>query len=268
MLFMSSSMRTIPVLAFDVATSFDLAALRPQAEAWGKLIERSPVILELENDHYVVVFPYGSAVFFNMHESEAKAWLERLKPYAARANRREFTDSFTLSIGDTRKIHATTEELSVKQFMVDTVKLVAIVLSRSVGLEYYEELIDRTLARLEESVDRLSREGRLVSGRRTLVKQVGLALAIHHELAYNLQLLDDPDIVWERGEEMQQLYDHMSAQFSITKRAQAVERKLDIIARSSEFLIERLQDRTANMLEWGIIALFIIDLVLIFAVSK
>ncbi len=261
-------MRTVAVLAYDVATSFDLTRLRPQAEQWGKLVERNPLILELEAGRYVVVFPYGSAVFFNCDEPEARAWLERLKPFAARANRREFTDSFTLTIGAGRAPRATTEELSVKQFLLDTVKLVAIVLSRSVGLEYYEDLIDRNLAKLEVSVDRLSREGRLVLGRRALVKQVGLALAIHHELAYNLQLLDEPDVVWERGEEMQQLYEHTAAQFSISKRAQAVERKLDIIARSSEFLIERLQDRTANMLEWGIIALFVIDLVLIFALSK
>lgn len=40
-------------------------------------------------------------------------------------------------------------------------------------------------------------------------------------------------------------------------------RKLEIIARSNEFIIERLQDRTANLLEWAIIFLFVIDLALI-----
>lgn len=261
-------MRTVSVLAYDIATSFDLANLRPQAEAWGKLVERNPLILELEGDKYLVVFEYGSVVFFNFSEDEVRGWLLRLKPYAVRANRREFTDNFTLYIGDKRKRSPTTEELSVRQFMLDTVKLVAIVLSRSVGLEYYEDLIDRNLAKLEEAVEMLSREGRFVARRKALVRQVGLALAIHHELAYNLQLLDEPDVVWERGEEVHKLYEHLSAQFSINKRAQAVERKLDIIARSSEFIIERLQERTANLLEWGIIALFVIDLVLIFALSK
>lgn len=261
-------MRTVPVQAFDVATSFDLAMLRPQAELWGKLVEHSPLILELPQERYLVVFAYGSAVFFNFTNAEVRGWLDRLKPYATRTNRREYTDTFTLYIGNQKRGLASTEQLTVRQFLLDTVKLVAIVLSRSVGLEYYEELIDRSLARLEESIDVLSREGRLITGRRTLVKQVGLALAIHHELAYNLQLLDDPDVLWDRGQEVQRLYEHLAAQFSIAKRAQAVERKLEIIARSSEFIIERLQERTANLLEWGIIALFVIDLVLIFILSK
>ena len=60
------------------------------------------------------------------------------------------------------------------------------------------------------------------------------------------------------------LYEHLAAQFSISTRAQVVERKLNIIARSSEFILERLQDRTANLLEWAIIFLFVIDLVFIF----
>jgi len=256
-------LRSIPVLAFDVATSFDLAALRPEAETWGKVAERSPLIIEFSSDRYLVVFAYGSVVFFNFSADEARQQLERLRTYAVRANRREFTDTFTLYVGLRRSV-TSTEEITVKSFCLDTVKLVATVLSRSVSLEYYEDLIDKNLGQLEESVDQLSREGRLVMRRRELVKTVGLALAIHHELAYNLQLLDDPDLLWERGPEMQQLYEHLSIQFSISQRAAALERKLNIIARSSEFIIERLQERTANLLEWAIIVLFVIDLVFIF----
>ena len=255
---------TISVLAYDVATSFDLTGLRPAAEAWGKLLERDPLIIEFEATKYMVVFEYGSVVFFNFSSAEISSWLGQLKVFAHRANRREFVDKFTLYIGDKKKKIATTEELTVKQFMLDVVKLVAIVLSRSVGLEYYEDLIDRRLAKLEQSVDVLSREGRFIFKRRELVKEVGLALAIQHELAYNLELLEAPDVVWERGEEMQTLYEHLAAQFSIATRAQVVERKLNIIARSSEFIIERLQDRTANFLEWAIIFLFVVDLVFIY----
>ena len=262
-----SAMRSISVLAFDVATSFDLTTLRPAAEQWGRVVERSPLIVELSQDRYLAIFPYGSVVFFNLTIDEARSWLDQIKSYATRANRREFTDTFTLYVGVKRRA-ASTEEVSVKKFLLDTVKLVATVLSRSVSLEYYEDLIDRNLGKLEESVDQLSREGRLVLKRRELVKVVGLALAIHHELAYNLQLLDDPDVLWEQGPEMQELYQNLGSQFSISTRAAVLERKLNIMARSSEFIIERLQDRTANLLEWAIIGLFVIDLVFIFGVAK
>ena len=257
-------MRSISVLAFDIATSFDIATLRPQAEKWGKIVERSPLIIEFSDERYAAIFDYGSAVFFGFTATEARKVLDKLKTYASRTNRREFTDHFTLYIGDHSKQRVTTESLTIHQFFLDTVKLVAIVLSRSVGLEYYEDLIDRNLAKLEETVDKLAREGRFVLNRRSLIKQAGLALAIHHELAYNLELLDVPDVLWEKGAEMQKLYEHLSSQFAILRRSQAIERKLDIIGRSSEFIIERLQDRTANLMEWAVIVLFVIDVVLIY----
>lgn len=208
-------MRSIQVYAFDIATSFDLVAMRSVAETWGKVLEHNPLIVEFEPNKFMVVFEYGSVVTFSFSRSEVRGWLERLKQYAVRTNRREFTDSFTLYIGNQRAGVMSKEELSVRQFFLDTVKLVAVVLSRSVSLEYYEELIDRNLAKLEASVDSLSREGKLVLKRRQLLKQVGTALAIHHELAYNLQLLDDPDVVWDGGEEMHKLYQNLSGQFSI-----------------------------------------------------
>ncbi len=255
-------MKSIPVLAFDVATSFDNIKLVTEFQNQVKLIVKDPLIWKLSGEKYLVVFDYGSVVFFNFNESEARLWLNKLKAFAQRTNRKEFTDSFTLYIGG-KKNTLNTNELRVEQFLLDTIKLVAIVLSRSVGLEYYEDLIDRNLEKLEESVDSLSYQGKFISSRRQLIKQVGLAHAIQHELAYNLALLDDPDVVWERGEEMEKLYKVLSDQYKINNRVQVIERKLSLITKSSQFILERLQDRTANLLETAIIFLFVVDIIFI-----
>ncbi|MFH1111757.1 MAG: RMD1 family protein [Patescibacteria group bacterium] len=254
-------MRSIQVFAYDIATSFDLPLIRQQADSWGKVLEKDPLVCQLAEEKYLVIFDYGSVVFFGFSTQEVREQINNLKKYANRANRREFVNSFALHIGN--RIAVSTEEMVVSKFMLDVVKLVAIVLSRSVGLEYYEDLIERNLAKIEEAVDKLSHEGRLVGSRRELVKQVGLALAVNHELAYNLGLLDEPEIVWDRGAEMQKIYQHLTSAFAIQRRAQTVERKLDIIAKSSQFIIDRLQDRTANLLEYGIIFLFVVDLILL-----
>lgn len=251
----------IKVLAYDIATSFDMDQLRRRASEWGNLRETEPVIIELAKNKYMVVFDYGSVVFFNTDSSEAQSLMERLKEFAQRANRQVYTDDFTLYVGGGPGV-ASSDQLTVSKFFLDAVKLVAIVLSRSVALSYYEDLIDRSLAKLEKTVDTVAREGRFVGKRRSLIKQVGLANAIQHELAYNLALLDDPDVVWERGEEMQKLYQNLSVQFSIQRRAQIINRKLSIISNSTSFIIEQLQYRTANVLELAIIFLFIVDLII------
>ncbi|MFH1866746.1 MAG: RMD1 family protein [Patescibacteria group bacterium] len=254
--------KTISVSAYDIATSFDLSKLQTKVKDLGKLRDHDPIIVELAATKYLVVFDYGSVVFFNFALNEEKQWLARLKQFSIRANRRVFSDNFTLNIGD-RKSRVSTNELSVNKFFLDIVKLVAIILSRSVALEYYEDLIDRNLEKLEESVDTLSREGRFIVSRRELIKQVGLANAIQHELAYNLSLLDDPEVVWERGEEMQQLYQHLSSQYAIQRRSQIISRKLEIISNSSKFIIDQLQNRIANVLEAAIVFLFVVDIIFI-----
>lgn len=256
-------MKSIPILAYDVATSFNLKTLQVDAAAWGSVVARDPVIVQFADDRYIAVFDYGSVVFFNFDQEAARHWLGKLTPYASRMGREEFTDDFTLHVGK-EDGGLSTEELEVPEFTLDVVKLVAVVLSRSVSLEYFESLVDRSLGQLEDSIEQLARTGRLKDTRKSLTMRVGVALNIQHELAYNLGLLDDPDIVWEGGHRMEKLYAHLSQTFDIRERAQAMQRKLDIIAKSSEFIILRLQERVLTWQEYAIIALFVIDIVLIY----
>lgn len=256
-------MRSIPIVAYDVATSFDLPALATPAALWGAILSKDPLILHFSDKRYIVVFEYGSVVFFNFTTAEMRDWLTRLQPYAARMNRREFTDNFMLHVG-AQEGETSKEELGVTEFNLDIVKLVAIVLSRSVSLEYYEDKLDRSLERLEDAVEQLSRTGKLVGDRQNLSRQVGVALNIQHELAYNLELLDDPDVVWESGRVIEKLYEQLTLTFDIRQRVQVLERKMAIVSKSGEFIIQRLHDRTMVRQEYAIIGLFILDLVLIF----
>jgi uncharacterized Rmd1/YagE family protein len=138
------------------------------------------------------------------------------------------------------------------------------VLSRSVSLEYFEDKIDRSLAQLEDTMEHLARKGRLMGTRRALAQQVGIALQIEHELAYNLGLLDNPDMIWESGHRIGKIYSHLARSFDIQDRVLILQRKLAIIQRSCEFIIHRLQDRTLTWQEYAIIALFVIDIILIY----
>jgi uncharacterized Rmd1/YagE family protein len=256
-------MRSIPILAYDVATSFNLKTLQVTAAEWGSIVSRDPVIVQFPDDRYMVVFDYGSLVFFNFTEETARHWINKLSDFATRWGREEFTDNFTLHVGKAEG-EPSTEEFTVPEFTLDIVKLVAIVLSRSVSLEYFEFLVDRSLGQLEDTIEQLAFTGKITGSRTALTKQVGVGLNIQHELAYNLGLLDDPDILWEGGQRIGKLYTHLAQTFDIRERALALQRKIDIIAKSSEFIILRLQERTLTWQEYAIIALFVIDIILIY----
>lgn len=259
-------MRSIPILAYDVATSFNLGSLRTAAADWGSVVSKDPVVIALPEEQYVAIFDYGSIVFFNCDAAATQKWIERLSPFVTRMSRQQYADSFTIHVGKAEG-EFSTEELYVPEFSLDVVKLVAIVLSRSVSLEYFEFLVDRSLGQLEDSIEQLAHTGRLVGSRRNLTRQVGFALNIQHELAYSLGLLDDPDVVWGGGKRMYDIYVHLSQVFDIRERAQILQRKIDIITKSSEFIIQRIQERTLTWQEYAIIALFVLDLFVIYWVG-
>jgi len=255
-------MDTITVKAFDVATSFDLKQFAPEVERVGSILKNNPLIADLGQGRYIAAFDYGSIVFFNLTDASVEGWIERVKPYAQRMNREYHTDEFQLILSPDQGSRISTEELAVNKLDKDIVTLVSIVLSRSVALEYFEHLISQSLASLEEFIQRLAHEGRIVRKHRALIKQVGLALAIEHELAYNLEVLDEPDVVWEGGEEIERLYRNLSKMFDLGDRTEVIEKKLSLISRSSEFIISRLSDRRATLLELAIVILILVEIVL------
>jgi len=263
---MQEGAKSFLVKAYDVAASFDLASLRFQLAKSEEVLERNPLIFRFGGDQYLVVFDYGAAVFINFSDEEETYFLTQLKKSSDGVNRKEFVDSFTLYLGERREV-ATAEELWVKELTLDAVKLVAIVLSRSVSLEYYEDLIEGKLANLEGPVNLLTSQGKFGSGLRKYVKKFGTVLGISLELAHCLHLLDEPDITWE-SEEMQKLYDRLNVLFDLAKRSQTVERKLKIIKESCKFIIELQHNRSASIMELAIILLFVIDIVLLLITYK
>lgn len=259
-------MQSIPVLAYDIATSFNLKLLQSTAAEWGEVVARDPVIVAFPDNRYIAIFDYGSVIFFNFDSTTAQNWFSKLAPFASRMGREVYSDNFTLHVGKSDG-EPTTEEFSVPEYTLDVVKLVAVVLSRSVSLEYFEFLVDRSLAQLEDTIEQLAKTGRLTGRRKMHIQQAGVALNIQHELAYNVGLMDEPDIVWEGGQRIEKLYTHLSLTFDIVERVQTMQRKLEIISRSTEFIIHRIQDKTLIWQEYAIIALFIIDVLLIYVLG-
>jgi len=260
--------RSIKVVAFDIATSFDLAQLKNRAETerWGKVYKYNPLIIQFTDGRYLIVFEYGSFVAFEFDENQIRQLINQLKPYDSGFNRSEFIDDFTLIIGEQHG--ATTEELWVKEkeFDINMVELVAIVLSRSVSLQYYEELINKSLGGLEKPEDELIKDNRSTLKDREYVKQVVQVLTINRELAYNLQLFDEPDVVWATAK-LKKVYARLADLFSLKIRAQAVEHKLRFIKESNSFMLGLRQHRSGINQGWAIIGLFILETIVLIIVS-
>jgi uncharacterized Rmd1/YagE family protein len=254
----------IYVKAFDVASSYDLKAARDVLvnNFSGKVLNLNPLLVQFAPRKMAVLFDYGSIVFFNHSLPEITEALDTLRGCTQRPNRRFSEDEFVLNITARLQMPEGTEELFIKEFTKDIAMVVSIVLSRSVSLEYYESLISDTFGRLEESIATLAREGRIQKNERTLTKEVGLAISVEQELAYNLSAFDEPEIVWSGGKKIDELYKKLKREFDLDDRIRAIQQKVSIISRSSTFVISRLEAQRAQVLEWIIIVLIAFEIIL------
>ena len=250
--------------SFDVASAYDLKLARDQLfpGSSAKLLDSNPLTIQFAPRRIVAVFEYGSIVFFNFDENECQVIIDRIKACASRPYKTVSRDDFALYLAPREKKPEGTDELYIKDFNRDTAILVAVVLSRSVALEYYEALVGNSLARLEQTVTGLAGTGRIPRGERELTRQVGLGLLIEHELAYSVSAFDDPDIIWEGGARMNQLYLALKREFDLDDRIKVIQQKVSLVSRWSTFVIARIEGHRSRMLEWIIIILIFSEIIL------
>ena len=80
---------------------------------------------------------------------------------------------------------------------------------------------------------------------------------------YNLSIFDDPDIVWDGGKRIEDLYKSLKREFDLEDRIEIVQQKISIISRSSTFVIARLEGQRSRILEWIIILLILLEILLV-----
>ena len=256
--------KQIIVRAFDYASEYNLKAARDffQKNFSAGGLKRDPLLVQLGEEKMVVLFDYGAIVFFNVERKECERIMAELDPFALRKNKFISEDEFVIHISDMEKRPEGTDELYIRELNRDIALLVGIVLSRSVSMEYYERLVGESLREFESIIDKLSMTGKLPHGRRRLTKQVGFALSVEYDLAYNLSVLDDPDVVWDGGKKIEELYIALKRQFELEERIKVIQQKISIISHSTTFILGRLEVQNASILEWIIIILILLEIVL------
>ncbi|MBI1808155.1 MAG: RMD1 family protein [Ignavibacteria bacterium] len=253
------------VKAFDVASAFDLPAVRKvlEEDLHGKLLEDNPLLVQFSPQKMVGVFDYGAIVFFDVERAERREFIEKLKLFTQRENKTYSEDDFVLNLAPRTKKPEGTDELFVRELNRDIALVVGTVLSRSVSVEFYEKLVADALAQLEQPIASLQSTGKIPHTQRELTKRVGFALAVEQELAYTLSVFDDPDIVWDGGKPIEELYRNLKREFDLEDRIKIIQQKVSIISRSSTFVISRIEGRRSQILEWIIILLIVLEILLV-----
>jgi uncharacterized Rmd1/YagE family protein len=248
--------RKIHVRSICVGGDIDTRSLRK-----ARNLSTTPLLLEAGRVGCAAVFRYGAVVLFHVEPIEESAFLESLRPLIQRPAANPMVEELHLCLPTGGREGVEGDTLYVPDFSLPVLQLVAEVLARSVVLERFEGRVGSTFEILQPVAADLG-SGRLTRvHHRTLLKHLGDVLLDQQEMVGRVAVSDKPDVLWDRPE-LERLHARLTEEFEIPDRFEAVESKLNLIARTIQTAIDLIQSRRSLRVEWYIVVLILVEIAL------
>lgn len=237
--------------ALFLAERFDLARMDLPTP-----VRHSPLVVSF-GETIAVLFSYGVAVLFGSGELPPETLRSLFPGMSARFVQPE-SETAAIIIGSDER--AGGGKIRLKNTETSRLQVVASVLAKSVVLAHYEQQISAAFDRVEPVAADIASGGRRAA-RVELLRQIGSALLVEARTLGRVEVVEKPDILWER-DDLELLYAHLSAEYELKDRQEAIERKLSVIGRTAETLLSLVHDRHSLRVEWYIVILIVIEIVI------
>ncbi len=231
----------------------DLKSLE-NVDAWGE----GPLVIAAGSEGAAVLFRYGAVVLFGVSPVEEVSFLGHLKGLVREPFAEMETEEAPLEItSDGDRLEKGAVKLRV--FDVPRLQIVADVLAKSVVLAHYESSTDATFESIEPFAQSLRTRGAIKRADRELLETIGAMLLIEHRTVGMAQVGDKPEILWEKPE-LERLYSRLEDEYEVSERQAALGRKLEVISRTAETVLNLLQHQSGLRVEWYIVILIVFEI--------
>lgn len=223
-------------------------------------IDFQPLVQPAGERGLAMLFRYGVVVLFNLNDEEQKDWLRDIRTRVEKPYQRHESE-------DTR-IHVTAasegvvaEGINLATLTLPRLQVVATVLARSVSLAWYESAIAAGFDIVEPLARQLDQPR--MSGRalKELLRHIGSTLLVEQKVIGRVEIADKPEILWEQPE-LGRLYTRLEDEYELVERLATLERKLELIGRTTTTTLDLVQARRTLRVEWYIVLLIVFEVVL------
>jgi uncharacterized Rmd1/YagE family protein len=251
-----SSKENVRVRALLVGERIDLRALTT-AERLGL----RPLVVRAGKQGCAVLFRYGAVVFFDVDAADEAAFLAELKPLVIESFPEPETEAVMIRADPTAEEREDKGVISLRDFSLERVQLIASILAKSVVLAHYEEQVAKMFDRVEPLAAELQEKGRRGYSSKTLLRDIGNALSVQHKMVGRVEVEEKPDLVWDRPD-LDRLYVRLGDEYELRERHRALGRKFELISRTVETLLQLLQHRSTLRVEWYIVILIVVEILI------
>ena len=151
--------------------------------------------------------------------------------------------------------------ITLKTVTPEHLVVIADALSKSVVLARDEREVAAVFELVEPFARQLAEKGRTSGGRRAILRHIGNALLVQHRVSGRVAVTEKPDVVWDRPD-LERLYARLEDEYELKERAEALSRKLSVIAETAEVLTDIIDTRRSLRLELVIVVLIAFELVI------
>ena len=136
--------------------------------------------------------------------------------------------------------------------------VIAEALAKSVVLARDEREVAAVFDIVEPYARELAKNGRMRGGRRAILKRIGNALLVRYRVLGNVAVADKPDVLWDRPY-LERLYARLEDEYELKERADALSRKLAVIAETAQVLTDIIDTQRSLRLEVIVVLLILFE---------
>lgn len=217
----------------------------------------SPLMVSTGAQGCAVLFKYGAVVLFNITAVEEVAFLNQIRPLVTEPFENPEAEQSELRLDPEGQGKIESGIIFIQNYSYERLQIVAEVLARSVVLSYYEHSVAATFDSIEPLAENL-RQGHL-GHHKQLTASIGSMLLIHHKMVGRVEVGEKPELLWEHPE-LERLYSKLVDEYELPERHLALERKLELIFRTVETVMDLLHTNRLILLEWYVVALILIEI--------
>jgi len=230
----------------------------------GVIVSMRPLTDNEVVGRYMVIFGYGSVVFFNVEDERMqKEFLEQVKPFCSSLLMPQRTEDYGIRIvpGLDDWAEVAHDHVVVQQLDLKNVRVISGILGVSVAMDYYDVMVEHMLEGFRCMNAEIERDGKCTISKKELFKWIATNNAIQTDAVSRLRLLERSETAW-RYAQYSGIWEALHGEFDLDKRFSNMQYKLELVQENTKFFLEVQQHQNSGRLEWIIIILIAMELLL------
>jgi uncharacterized Rmd1/YagE family protein len=208
------------------------------------------------------LFRYGVVVMTGLGAAEESELLNKLRSHVRGEFQQREEETASVELSDERDEQIPPGgPIYLKTLPPDRVLVISDALAKSVVLARDEREVASVFDRIEPFARELAESGRTPGGRRAILKHIGNALLVQHRVSGRVAVTEKPDVLWDNPS-LERLYSRLEGEYELKERADALGRKLAVIAETAKALTDIIDTERSLRLELIIVALILVEIVI------